>query len=181
MRYTTIIDVTEMPAVLKCRSAVWLYYIMSMKCGYHDEDRDVLDMSLTQLANVSGLTVSAVRHAIRVLVSAHLIKRDGLHTWTVRKWIQETPITSRRQTKRQERLIQKHLDESAEQAQREAALEAERRKNEALWAHGKSPFIVYCESLKEKASKGDEEAAAAFKRNSAAYERALQAIKQQTK
>lgn len=178
MRYTTIIDVTEMPAVLRCRSAVWLYYLMAMKCGYHDDDRDVLDMSLTQLANASGLTVSAVRHAIRVLVSAHLVKRDGLHTWTVRKWIQETTITPRRQTKRQERLVQKHLDEAAEQAQREAALEAERRKNEALWAKGKSPFIVYCESLKTRAGSGDEEAAAAFKRNEAAYLRALEKAKQ---
>lgn len=163
-----------MPAVFRCRNAVWLYYFMSMKAGYHDDDRDILDMSLTQLANASGLTVSAVRHAIRVLVNAHLVKRDGQHAWTIRKWIQESTITPRRQNKRQERLVQKQLDEAAQQAQREAALEAERRKNEALWARGKSPFIVYCESLKEKAANGDDEAAATFKRNEAAYLRALE-------
>lgn len=176
MRYTTIIDVTELPAVFRCRSAVWLYLVMAMKCGYHDNDRDILDMSLSQLANASGMTIGAVRHAVKVLQAARLLKRDG-HIWTIRKWLPEQTITPRRQTKRAERLVQKRLDEEREQQQREAAMEAERRKNDAIWASGKSPFIVYCEDLKRRADEGDESAAAAFKRNQSAYERAINKLK----
>lgn len=179
MRYTTVIDIMDIPSVRRCRSASWLYYVMAMKCGYHDEDRDVLDMSLTRLAAVSGLTVSAVRHALNVLTRANLVRRNG-QTWTVRKWLPEQAITARPKTKRQEKAVELQREEERERQQRAAVLEAQRRQRDELFKQGKSSFIVYCENLKRKAEAGDEEAAQAFKRNSAAYERAIRAMKQQT-
>lgn len=89
MRYTTAIDITEVPAVWRSQSACRLYLWACMKCGYHDQDRDYLDMSFRQMAIGTGLTLSAVRCALQTLQKAKLITRQG-EGWMVTKWIPES-------------------------------------------------------------------------------------------
>lgn len=97
MRYTTVIDISEYPAIYRNRNARLLYIHMALKAGYHDNDRDLLNTSIRMLAQQSGLTVSAVRHALQVLEGAGLLTRDGF-TWRVKKWVLEEKPTSRRQS-----------------------------------------------------------------------------------
>ena len=172
MRYTTIIDVTDMPSVMRCRNACWLYYVMCMKCGYHDQDRDVLDVSIYQLARLSGLTISAVRHACSVLQRAGLLKRQGT-IWLVRKWIESEEITARPKSAKQQKAVEKQLEREREQRELEERVAEEKRKIDEFWNDGKSPFIIYCENLKKKAAQGDAEAARSFQKHEHAYLNAL--------
>lgn len=96
MRYTTVIDISEIPAVYKNQAARLLYIHMALKSGYHDDDRDLLDCSIRALALQSGLSVSAVRHALGVLQTAGLLSRNG-RTWRVKKWIVNEIPTPRKQ------------------------------------------------------------------------------------
>lgn len=94
MRYTTVIDISEMPDIYRNKNAVLLYVHMCLKCGYHDEDRDVLEISIRNLAIRSGLSVSATRHALLKLEASKLIARqDG--RWYVRKWVPTVDISPR--------------------------------------------------------------------------------------
>lgn len=91
MRYTTIIDISEMPAVYRNQNARLVYLHMALRSGYHDEDRDQIDISIRRLADATGLTVSATRHALKQLLDAGLVVRHD-NKMVVKKWlVQETP------------------------------------------------------------------------------------------
>lgn len=75
-RYTTIIDISGAPCY-RSVSVRLLYLHLCLKAGYHKEDMDVVHSSLVQLATGTGLTVSAVRHALGQLESAGLVSREG--------------------------------------------------------------------------------------------------------
>lgn len=96
MRYTTLIDISEVPEVYCNMNARLLYLHMVLKSGYHDEDRDTLRASFRQLAAAVGLTLSATRHALRILGASGLIQKEG-EVWRVKKWIVATPPTPRTQ------------------------------------------------------------------------------------
>lgn len=97
MRYTTIIDITEFPVIWRNPNAARLYFFMAMKCGYHDDDRDVLEMSLRTMAGQTDLTLSAIRNALGQLQKAGLATKDG-DTWRVKKWVSSEAPTPRRQS-----------------------------------------------------------------------------------
>lgn len=94
MRYTTIIDITELEPVYRNVNCRLLYLHMCLKSGYHDTDRDQLQASLRSLAAATGLTLSATRHAISKLTAAKLLARNG-DTWQVLKWVTTDPISAR--------------------------------------------------------------------------------------
>lgn len=169
MRYTTVIDISEIPAVYRCESARILYFHLALKAGYHDTDRDLVAFSLRQLADGSGLTISAVRHALHVLENQHLVKRSGT-ILQVRKWIAQEPISPRSMTKRQERAVALAEQERRERERRAAEDEAERRAREELWRDDKTPFMRYYEAQLAKAEAGDEEARATVEKNREMYE-----------
>lgn len=98
MRYTTLIDISELPQIYRNQNARLVYMHLALKSGYHDADRDMIRISIRSLAQDVGLTVSAIRHALTVLEKAKLITRDE-DKWRVLKWIVETPPTPRRQPK----------------------------------------------------------------------------------
>lgn len=75
-RYTTIIDISGAPCY-RSVSVRLLYLHLCLKAGYHKEDMDIVHLSLVQLAAGTGLTVSAVRHALCHLESAGLVCREG--------------------------------------------------------------------------------------------------------
>lgn len=93
MRYTTIIDITELPEVYRSVSARVLYLHLVCVSGYHTDNQDQVRKSVRSLAYETGLTLSAVRHAMAVLQSADLVSRDG-GCFTVRKYVQ--PILATR-------------------------------------------------------------------------------------
>lgn len=74
MRYTTLVDITEMPCY-RSTSARLLYLHLVCRAGYHKEDRDQVRASIRGLAYSVGLTLSATKHALA------LLKADGLVRW----------------------------------------------------------------------------------------------------
>ena len=100
MRYTTVIDITEILEIYKNPTARLLYLHMSLKAGYHDADRDLVRLSIRRLSADVGVTVSATRHALRQLERAGLLTREG-DLWRVKKWVEEQQITTRAKTKRE--------------------------------------------------------------------------------
>lgn len=98
MRYTTLIDISELPDVYRNKNARLLYMHIVLKSGYHDHDRDILDKSLRILAAEVGLTLSAIRHAVAQLEAAGLLKKEQ-GSWRVKKWIvQEIPTPRTQKT-----------------------------------------------------------------------------------
>lgn len=97
MRYTTLIDISENAAVYRNPNTRLLYLHLALKSGYHDADRDIINTSIRRLAMETGLTISAVRHALHVLEEAALLNRKNPNGWMVKKWIIQTPPTPRTQ------------------------------------------------------------------------------------
>lgn len=176
MRYTTIIDIREIPAVWSCKSARDLYVYLCLTSGYHDDDRDIIVDSLRGIAAKSGLSLSAVRHAVQVLTTAKLLRREA-DIWVVTKWIPTRKISARPSTdaaaneQRAERERQRLKEERKEQR--------ERQNLEAIRAQGKTSFMLYYESQMKKAAEGDAEAAKIVARNKAQYEAHAAAVQHQ--
>lgn len=146
MRYTTVIDLTEFPEIWRNPNATRLYFFMSMKCGYHDDDRDLLKISLRSLAAQASLTFSATRHALKVLESFKLVTQEK-EAWRVTKFILDKKPTSRTQKN-----TAPMADEAAER-QRQAELKKEeetRKKGEYLHAASVDHCRKIIEALKEK-------------------------------
>ena len=74
----------------------------------------------------AGLTVSATRHAIRILLKAGLLKRQG-RTWTVLKWVMTPEITSRQKTGKAAR----QAAEAEERERQQRAYELKNRRRSA--------------------------------------------------
>lgn len=170
MRYTTIIDITEQPAVYRNINVRLLYLHLCLKCGYHDHDRDIYDRSLRSMAADCGLTLSAVRHALHILEQAQLVLKVG-GVWQVRKYIQSAAPTPRPKTKRQQ--VEHDISKEREQAnqERERQAEIERQRREQNHASGTNDFMLYYEQKMRDAAAGDLDAQKAVERHRSAYER----------
>lgn len=99
MRYTTVIDISEIPAVYKSESVRLVYLHLVLKAGYHDDDRDRAQVSIRRLAAAVGVTVSATRHALEVLQRAGLLTKKD-QSWIVKKWLVQEVPTPRTQTRK---------------------------------------------------------------------------------
>lgn len=175
MRYTTVIDISEIPTVYRNHNARLLYIHLCLKAGYHDNDRDIVSLSVRQMSAQSGLTVSAVRHALLVLEKSHLVTRQGTVLY-VRKWIAEQSITARPRTARQQAQISAEAQRRKEQEQRDMQLEIERQQRDNLYSQGKNQFMLYYENLQKRAQAGDAEAAELVQRHRKTYENAAKAM-----
>lgn len=129
MRYTTLIDVTEIPEVWRNANTCRLYMYLALRSGYHDDDRDIVKSSLRTIAAHSGLTLSAVRHGLQVLQKTGLV-RPVNGALNVTKFVLEQKITSRAKTKQQQQ--QQDQQKAREDAQKklDAQLRQERRLRE---------------------------------------------------
>ena len=157
-----------------------MYLHLVLKSGWHNDDRDLIEVSLRSLASGVGLTLSATRHALAQLEKAGLVIRQG-SVWLVKKWILEEPVTPRARTRQQQRQLDVMAERRRvdEQRNHERELEAiERRRN---FEAGKSSFMLWYENLVAKAEAGDEDAKRRVERNRAAYERQVEQMKNQTK
>lgn len=86
MRYTTIIDITEL-TLYKNRNTRLVYLHLCLACGYHSEDRDEVRASLRSLASECGLTLSALRCALAQLAAAGLVTRKDKDTLLVKTFV----------------------------------------------------------------------------------------------
>lgn len=151
MRYTTIIDVNEFEAVRRCKNAAWLYFQLVLRAGYHDYDRDIVKTSLRREAQLTGLTVDAVRHAVSVLESCKLLERKNGY-FKVRKWIAEQPITPRKSSKKKEvSSITKAIDENEAY---QARLREEQKARAAAELKADEEFIARYELYKKQCKDG---------------------------
>ena len=117
MRYTTIIDIREFPLYKNpaCRT---LYLHMVLASGYHETDMDQVTISIRGLATQTGLTVSATRHALSVLMKAGLVRRQSGHL-TVAKYILQEGIPKRARSKKEQQLQQLAREREQQEQERE--------------------------------------------------------------
>lgn len=174
MRYTTIIDIREFPQIYRNENAKLVYLHLVLISGYHDEDRDQTNISIRQLSYDTGLTVSAVRHALKILSTVGLLSRSGI-TWTVKKFVLEKTISPRIKSERK-RLQVENLEReriiNEEQKQRE---KEEKRKYQEEIKNGKNPLKEMVKDLMIRAENGDQEATENLKR----YKSIVEQIKQE--
>lgn len=168
MRYTTIIDISEIPAIYRNVNARLVYLHLVLKSGYHDNDRDLVRMSLRRIAAETGLSLSAIRHAVSQLERAQLLSRQG-DIWFVKKWIIEQKISTRARTARQQKQIEIEAEKRRENEKREQEAAIERQRREQIAAQGKTSFMLFYESLEKKAAAGDLEAAESVKKYKSMY------------
>lgn len=158
MRYTTIIDISEYRYLYRNVNVRLVYLHLVLKSGYHDHDRDQVRISYRSLAADSGLTLSQVRHAIKILIKWHmLIRKDN--TWTVRKWCQEQTITTRAKSSKE---AKKKAQEQAVIAERERqrAMDDENRKRRDAEAGERDNYIEFVRKQQQLAAAGDMDAIA---------------------
>ena len=174
MRYTTIIDIREFPQIYRNDHAKLVYLHLALISGYHDEDRDQTPISIRQICYDTGLSLSAVRHSLKVLISAGLLSRSGI-TWTVKKFVLDKPISPRIRSEKK-RTAAENLERERiikeEQNQRE---KEEKRKYQEEIKAGKNPLKEMVKDLMKRAQNGDEEAAENLKR----YKAIVEQIKQE--
>lgn len=169
MRYTTVIDISEIQAIYRSHAARLLYLHLALKAGYHDDDRDLVFTSIRRLAMDVGISVSATRCALRQLEMHKLLTRTGT-VWTVRKWVDAPGITPRALTKRQQRQLDAAAARRQEEQRRTHQQELERLEREQMEAEGKTSFMLYYEQQLEKANRGDPEAQRIVDRHRKTYE-----------
>lgn len=120
MRYTTVIDITESRDVYRSHTARLVYLHMALRCGYHDDDRDIMTISIRSLAMDVGVTVSAARCALALLQRHGVITKEPTG-WRVRKWVPTITASSRKQVKISQQ------DADAARRREEQRLERERQ------------------------------------------------------
>ena len=164
MRYTTIIDITQCQDLYRNKNIRLLYLHLVLRAGYHDHDRDLLRCSLRILSAETGLTLAAVRNALRALEKWQLVKREG-EILNVRKWVPEQTISKRQMSARQQQAAALKASREMDQERREREAEIERIRRETLAAEGKTQYDIYLENLEKKASAGDVGAREILKRH----------------
>lgn len=96
MRYTTLIDIREWPSLYRNLNVRLVYLHLTLAAGYHDQNRDVIVVSIRQLAADVGITVAATRHALKMLTKVNLIKTNpSKSAILVRKWLSEQTVSKR--------------------------------------------------------------------------------------
>lgn len=179
MRYTTIIDITEMPLLYRNINVRLVYLHLVLKSGYHDYNRDIIDISIRQLAAQVNLTISAVRHALKILVKAQLLTKEG-DLWKIKKWIIQESITPRVSSVKQKRI------QDANKAREDERINMQREYNErqksidSYFEQGKTPFMVYYESLLQKAQQGDLESQKLVKTHYNTYQAHKKSLEENT-
>lgn len=169
MRYTTIIDLSHFGIAYRNLNVRLVYLHLCLIAGYHDDDRDIVDISIRQLASAVGISVSATRHALKILQGIALISIDH-STIRVMKWIPERSISPRPKAERAAALSVRSEDKRRQEEQERIERDRREQMQRIEQQTGKTQFMLYYESLERKAADGDQQALAAMKRHRAFYE-----------
>lgn len=180
MRYTTIIDITEFPDLYRNQVIRLVYLHLSLRSGYHDHDRDLIGTSIRRLASDVGVTVSGVRNALRQLERHGLVARAG-DMYQVTKWTVTARVSPRTRTAAAQTAAEAQVLKEAQNIQRQRNQEAAKVERERLRAQGKTQFMVYVESLKQRADAGDKDAERLYNQHKEAYHSHLKAIQETNK
>lgn len=124
MRYTTIIDIREAPALYRNANTRLIYLELVLGSSYQQETKDRYQGSFRTLAARAGVTISAVRNSLKQLQSLGMVSPiEG--GWIVKKWIEQPAIIPRRQRPKPEQPINLSEDQkaSADQLNHERWLE----------------------------------------------------------
>lgn len=116
MRYTTLIDIRGTKAYAS-PSVRLLYIHLVLASGYHAEDLDQVRVSIRGLAEQTRLSVSAVRHGLKVLAKLNLVSREGDHL-RVAKYVVQDGIPKRARTKKEQHLQNQAREREQEQQER---------------------------------------------------------------
>lgn len=120
MRYTTVIDISEIPEIYRNKNVCRLYFHLCLKAGYHDDDRDVVKLSIRGMSYETGLSLSATRNAIGQLLKHGLLEKSA-DSLKVRKFVVEMPISKRARTRKEidpGKAVQKALQEETQDRMR---------------------------------------------------------------
>lgn len=176
MRYTTVIDISEMSDIYRNPAAVRVYIHMALNCGYHDYDRDIYTGSIRRLMADLSLSLSATRHAIKALQHRNLVRLQG-GVYVITKYIPSETITPRAKTAKQAAQQEEAARRNEAQRSMETAHDDNRRQLEAIWAQGKSSWMIFYENRQKLAQAGDQEAAKWCERNFLQYEKEKERMK----
>lgn len=156
MRYTTIIDIREFPQIYRNHNAKLVYLHLALISGYHDEDRDQTPISIRQICYDTGLSLSAVRHSLKVLISAGLLSRSGI-TWTVKKFVLDKSISPRIKSEKK-RTAAENLERERQIKEEQERREKEEKKRYQELRKRSDPLRDSVLELMKKADEGDKEA-----------------------
>ena len=168
MRYTTIIDISEMRLLYRNANVRLMYLHLCLKSGYHDNDRDILDISLRRLADDVGMTLSATRHALRMLNQFGLISIQG-GSINVKKWIQEESITKRSRNRKQQQEINEQQERERRQAELQQQHNEREKQRQEYERKGTNSFIEFYENRYAAYQYGQSDAIVSLRRNLNAY------------
>lgn len=156
MRYTTIIDIREFPQIYRNDHVKLVYLHLVLISGYHDEDRDQTPISIRQICYDTGLSLSAVRHSLKVLISAGLLSRSGI-IWTVKKFVLEKSISPRIKSEKKRTAAENLERERQIKEEQERREKEEKKRYQELRKHS-DPLRDSVLELMKKADNGDQEA-----------------------
>lgn len=115
MRYTTVIDISEIPEIYRNKNVCRLYFHLCLKAGYHDDDRDIIRQSVRGMSYETGLSLSATRNAIAQLLKHGLLEKTS-DSLKVRKFVVEMAISRRARTRKEidpGKAVQKAMEEES--------------------------------------------------------------------
>lgn len=95
MRYTTIIDITELEEIYRNRNARLVYLHLCLRSGYRTDDRDRIRISIRKLSWEVGITPAAIRYALQQLEKSQLLTYSEGGTIEVVKFITPEPYAKR--------------------------------------------------------------------------------------
>lgn len=153
MRYTTAIDISDVPELYRNKQIVLLYFHLCLRSGYHADDRDLYHRSFRVLSSEVGITLSACRHALKVLHSHGLVSFPSPGVIAVKKWVSPLPIPKREVVHQSEDLPV----ETADEREARQMYDTERRLRGQLDGTPQTHEILML-FLYDKANKGNEEA-----------------------
>lgn len=156
MRYTTIIDIREFPQIYRNDHVKLVYLHLVLISGYHDEDRDQTPISIRQICYDTGLSLSAVRHSLKVLISAGLLSRSGI-IWTVKKFVLDMSISPRIKSEKKRTAVENLERERQIKEEQERREKEEKKRYQELRKHS-DPLRDSVLELMKKADEGDQEA-----------------------
>lgn len=164
MRYTTIIDISEIPEIYRNINARLVFLHLTLKAGYHDDDRDQAAISIRRLAADAGVTISAARHALKLLKKHGLIVYQN-DVFFVKKFVMEKQISPRIRSEKKKRENEIEEREKARKAEERRRRDEDFARHKALIESGTNPLEEYVKSLIIEADNGDEEAKLALERH----------------
>lgn len=169
MRYTTLIDISEMSILYRNINVRLVYLHLTLKAGYHDTDRDIVDISVRRLSSEVGISISATRHALKVLESSALLRYEG-NAIIVKKWLVEDSITPRKQPKKSAKSVD--MDDARQWQQEELNKQLQETADfkARLESEGKTSFMLYYEGLLQRYQQGDTSVSESLQRHRKTYE-----------